>query len=159
MIDTPHLEERAPRSYVAIRRTVAADDFAAAFDECFPHLVRWLEEHQVRAAGPAMVRYRSDDEHGYDIDMAFPVASPPDVDDGAVTFGVLPGGTYAVVTTVGSFDDVAEEHGTLDEWIAAEGHVQDVAGSARVEIYVTDPRSTTDTTPIRVAVEQLLAVG
>ena len=159
MIDAPRLEQRPARPYVAIRRTVAIDGFPAAFDECFPRLVGWMHEHSVTPAGPGMVRYRSDDERGYDIDMAFPIDADANAEAGSgeVFVDALPPGRYAVVTNTGPFDGVAEAHGALDEWISARRLVQDVEGGARVEIYVTDPRLETDPSRLRVDVEQLLA--
>ena len=147
MIEGPRVEDRPARPYVALRRVVSGEDFAAAIDDAFPRLLAAVE-----VVGTPFIRYRDESEAGYDIDLAVPVATLPDaVDDGFVA-DELPAGRWAVLTHLGPYEELEDAHAAIDD----AGYEQDDEAGARIEIYVTDPRDEPDPANWRVQVEQLL---
>lgn len=150
MVEAPRVEDRPRRPYVAVRRTVAADGFPAAIDDAFPRLFALAS---APPAGPPFVRYRGESAAGYDVDLAVPVGVAPAaaLPSGFVA-DALPAGRYVVVIHVGPYEGLESAHAAVD----AAGFEQDELSGARVEHYVTDPRSEPDPSRWRVDVEQLL---
>ena len=117
-----------------VRGRVPMDDIStwlpAAYDEVFGLLGR----RGIIPAGPPFARY---DLHGgtFEIEAGAPVASWV-VAEGRVQPSSLPGGTAAVTTHIGPYDQLGDAVTALTAWIDA--HAGEPAG-AHWEVYYSDP--------------------
>jgi effector-binding domain-containing protein len=159
MAREPQLQQRDEQHYVGIRASVPMDGISGAIDEAIPQLFGWLAAKGIAPAGPPFLRFLVIDMMAtMRIEIGVPVGEPvtaeiigPEAANGRVRPGVLPGGRYAVLRHIGSYDGLIASNAALQEWAAAQGVTFDTwdtpEGSAwrsRVEHYLTDPSAEPD---------------
>jgi effector-binding domain-containing protein len=150
-MSAPRLEERAERSYVAIRREVTRAELGTVLPPLGDDVFAWLKARGLSPGGAPLFRYLTIDMEGegrFLVDVGVPVASAVAGDD-QVTADVLPAGRYAVLVNTGPYDDLVGAHGALHAWMAENGvAVQPSAAgngpAAMVEAYETDPAEEPD---------------
>ena len=143
----PTINQRAPQSYVAVRRTVTMGDFGPAI-EGHELVYEWLGKRGV-TAGPPFFRYNLIDMDGLlEVESGVPVTS--EVLSGSAPDGLLfaevPAGRYASVSHVGHPDELLGVTGALLAWAKEHGLAWDMQPTpdgerwgARLETYLTDP--------------------
>lgn len=105
ILAAPHLVDRAPQPYVALRKEVDFDSIARDLPPLATAVSRWLADRGVSPSGPPFWNYtriRATEESGcftceMVVDVGFPVDSPMAVTDptDGMRSGTLPAGTYA----------------------------------------------------------------
>jgi effector-binding domain-containing protein len=146
----PEVRRRAAQPYVAIRRPVTLRTIPEIADR-IPEVFAWLATRGIEPAGAPFLRYHVIDmDRHMDIEAGVPVAVSVE-GEGNVISGVLPGGRYATVTHLGSFDKLVDVTAMLLDWAARQGLVWDMtetedgqAWGCRLEIYKTDPSAEPD---------------
>lgn len=164
MADEPRVIDRPYRTYAALHRTVAPDGFPEAVDAGFPAIQTWLAANGLEASGPALIRYRGEEDGAYIVDLGFPFeGQPPPVCEGAtsdeVTIERLPAGRYVHLRHLGPYDELTGAHAAIDEWASAAGVALDEDLGLRIEHYVTDPSQAPDPSTWATELEQLVDDG
>jgi effector-binding domain-containing protein len=141
---------------VRIQQPMAELDLASAFDRFMPLVAATIEERGGQIGGPPFGRYHRFGPDVVDVEIGFPVASPPDlpplasVDPGAVGLSELPGGPVARTVHLGSYDGLSGTYDALHEWIHGQPGYDD--GPGAWESYVDDPGSASDMAALRTEV-------
>jgi len=159
MITEPKIVERGYRRYVALRHTTDIPGLPALVDAGFPRLAAHLAARGVEPAGVPFIRYRTMTGGTMDIDLGLPYASDLDDDgwaDDAISVERLPAGRHAQVVHHGPFRGLVTAHAAIDDWAGRTSHVLDSDLGARVEHYLTDPRSEPDSAKWATEVEEPL---
>lgn len=150
MLTLPKLIERAPQSYVALRRTVRLP-FGSVVDATLPELWRWIGAHDIEPVGPPFFKYNLIDmDAENEIEFGVPTATVLQP-DGEVVTGTLPGGRYASITYRGHYDRLIEVTAMLQGWMSLQGYRSESEQTpegerfaSRLEIYPTDPQELPD---------------
>ncbi len=124
-------------------------DLRDAFDAGYTALGRTFETGALTPTGPAVAIYRGDPMGVFDLELGFPVASPPQspipAGDGAVIVASgLPGGPAVATTVLGSYDGLGAAWAGL---AARAGEAGRHHRGIWIEVYVSDP--TTDPAELR----------
>lgn len=141
-IGKPKIDTRPQQTYMGIRTVAPFKGMSKVIGKLSDEMNTWIEEHEVKPAGPPFLCYHVIDMRGFmDIEFGFPLrkALP---DDGEVQAGVLPAGRYASLVYSGGISG----NRALIEWVRAQGLDFDRWDSAqgdnfrsRYETYLTDP--------------------
>ena len=120
MTSEPRIEVRPERSYVGVRAVMPMSDFGREIPAMTETVADWLEAKGLRASGAPFLRYHIVDmPHRMDVELGMPIDTPP-VTDGQVRNGVLPAGSYAVLSYTGVANGVPANERLL-KWIAERG--------------------------------------
>ncbi|HEY7468593.1 MAG TPA: GyrI-like domain-containing protein [Acidimicrobiia bacterium] len=103
-------------------------------------------------AGPPFARYRPLDEsfEEFEIEAGFPIDRPAS-GVGEVTSSSLPGGTAAVVTHIGPYDQMRPAYEAIQSWIEAKGGT---SSDVPWEVYYSDPVAEPDPSTWRTEIYQ-----
>jgi effector-binding domain-containing protein len=142
--EKPKIVEREAQSYMAYGASVTMATVAEVLPPLHPELRSWLAERDIEIVGDPFFKYNLIDmEHHLEVEVGFPVAEIPSVND-RVIGGVLPAGRYVSVVHVGHPAGLRAATGQLLGWAADEGLVFDVTDTergerwgCRLEIYET----------------------
>ncbi len=135
MSDTPHLEERPERRYLAVAATTSMDDEPGTIARGLGVLRARLAERGLAAAGPPFVRYLEIDMPAtLRIEVCAPVGPGVDGDD-AVQAGTVPAGCYAVLRHAGPPEELVEANARLQRWAELRGLAFDVRRQGAVSIW------------------------
>lgn len=134
-----------------VRHTGARQgDLRDLFDRSFRVIGAAVAAGDVQPTGPAVAIYDGDPADVVDLAVGFPVAQAPDAAlerDGAEIVGHhLPGGTYAAVSHIGSYDGLSDAWERLLAGVT-EGGAQ--PWGAWVEVYVSQPTPESDPATLR----------
>jgi len=149
--ETPHIVQRKPMPYIAIRSSETMTSIGSAFSTQIPKLFAWAGTHRAAIAGPLFMRFMHVDmEKELDIEIGFPVAKEVK-GDARIDAGVLPGGTYVSLTHFGDYSGLVAPNQALQNWAKAK-HLKPkmVNGkkglefASRLEIYKSDPNKQSD---------------
>jgi effector-binding domain-containing protein len=142
-IGKPKIDTRPKQNYMGIRTITPFKGMSREIGKLSDRMNAWVDEHNVKPAGPPFLRYHVIDMRGFmDIEFCFPVrrALP---DNGDVKAGVLPAGRYASLVFSGGG---VSGNRALIEWVRAEGLDFDRWDTeqgdnfrGRYETYLTDP--------------------
>lgn len=144
MIGKPKIEKRLKITYMGIRTIAPFKGMFKEVDKIAKELNKWVDNKQVKTAGPPFLRYHVIDMRGFmDISYCIPVkkALP---DDGNVKADIIPAGRYASLVFSGGG---ISGNRALIEWVRAQGMDFDrwdtdqgdnFAG--RYETFLTDPK-------------------
>ena len=143
-IGKPKIAPRPRQVYMGIRTIAPFKGMSKVVDRLRQELNAWVDEHNVKTAGPPFLRFHVIDMRGFmDISYAVPVrkALP---DDGAIKADELPAGRYASLIYSGGG---ISANRALIEWVRAKGLDFDRWDTeqgdnfrGRYESYLTDPR-------------------
>jgi effector-binding domain-containing protein len=149
--------EPQPTAAVRIRQPMAELDLAAAFDRSMPLVAQRIVASGGSIGGPPFGRYHRFGPDVVDVEIGFPVGTPPaglqplaSCAEGEVGISELPGGPVARTIHRGSYDGLSRTYDGLHAWIHAQSGVDD--GDGPWESYVDDPRSTTEQSQVRTEV-------
>ena len=154
----PLIVDLDPQPTAAIRVTqpMAELDLASAFDRGMPLVAARIGATGGSIGGPPYGRYHRFGPDVVDVEIGFPVASPPDLPElgdvptGEVGRSELPGGPIARATHLGPYDGLSGTYDALHEWIHGQPGVDD--GPGPWESYVDSPSETADMAQLRTEV-------
>ena len=141
---------------VRLRQPMAELDLASAFDRFMPLVAEEIGARGGAIGGPPFGRYHQFGPDVVDVEIGFPVATPPDLpplssrEPGEVGLSELPGGPVARAVHIGSYDGLSATYDALHDWIHAQPGYDDGAGAW--ESYVDDPGSAPDMATLRTEV-------
>jgi len=132
-------------------------DIQDAFDAGYAAIALHFAGGALTPAGPALAVYHGDPMDVFDLELGFPVLSPPEnpipTATGTVIVGsALPSGPAVATTVFGSYEELGSGWGGLVERAGAEGLRP--AGTW-IEVYVSDP----STTPAELRTDLLMPVA
>jgi effector-binding domain-containing protein len=146
----PRVVQRREQPYASIRGEVSMQTIAAIADR-LPELIGLLEEQGTELAGAPFLKYV---ELGPGDELVIEAGVPVhdvEEDEGAVRYGVLPAGRFAMVSFRGHPEGLMDATRDLLEWGDDEGLRWDMAYTdeselwgCRLEVYNTDPREEPD---------------
>jgi len=163
MFDSPKLEDRSARSYVAIPVTVALADEPATIPVLLDELRRWMEERHIEPGGPPFVRYLVINMPArLEIEVALPFSGDLQGDHRVIR-GELPAGSYATMVHTGPVESLVDANASLQKWAEERGITGETretgngtAWTARVETYLTNPKSEPDSRKHRTEIAYLV---
>ena len=146
----PKIVERKEQPYIGIHLWIPSKDLSTWQIKLTKELTKWLEQHGVKATGPAFHRfYVINMGTEYDFEVGIPVATPVESDD-RVKPGILPAGRYAALVYTGR-NNAYKGNKALVEWARDNGIAwdrwDDPRGDAfrsRYESYLTDRTAEVD---------------
>ena len=129
--------ELEPQQTVAVRvqQPMGELDLASAFDRFMPLVAEEIGAKGGAIGGPPYGRYHRFGPDVVDVEIGFPVATPPDLpplasrEPGEVGLSELPGGPVARTVHIGSYDGV----GAWESYVDDPGSVSDMA-TLRTEV-------------------------
>lgn len=150
--------ELEPQQTAAVRvqQPMGELDLASAFDRFMPLVTEEIGAKGGAIGGPPYGRYHRFGPDVVDVEIGFPVATPPDLpqlasrEPGEVGLSELPGGPVARTVHIGSYDGLSATYDALHEWIHAQPGYDDGVGAW--ESYVDDPGSGSDLATLRTEV-------
>lgn len=143
-IGKPRIDTRPEQVYMGIRTVAPFKGMSKVIGKLSDKMSAWIDEHEIRPAGPPFLRYHVIDMRGFmDIEFGFPVRKVLP-DDGEVKAGLLPAGRYASLVYSGGG---ISGNRALIEWVRAQGMDFDRWDTekgdnfrSRYETYLTDPK-------------------
>ena len=143
-IGKPKIDQRPKFTYMGIRTIAPFKGMSKEVDRISKELNAWINEKNVKPAGPPFLRFHVIDMSGFmDISFGVPVrkALP---NDGEIKSDVIPAGRYASLIYSGGG---ISANRTLIEWVRAQGMDFDRWDTeqgdnfrGRYETYLTDPK-------------------
>ncbi|WP_091037130.1 GyrI-like domain-containing protein [Microbacterium oxydans] len=119
-------------------------DLQDAFDAGYSAIALTFAGDVLTPTGPALAIYHGDPMGVFDLELGFPVDSPPQnpipTASGSVIVGsTLPSGAAVATTVLGSYDELGAGWAGLVERAGAQGLRP---GGVWIEVYVSDPSTT-----------------
>ncbi|WP_029261633.1 MULTISPECIES: GyrI-like domain-containing protein [unclassified Microbacterium] len=119
-------------------------DLSDAFDAGYSAIALTFAGDVLTPAGPALAIYHGDPMDVFDLELGYPVVSPPEnpipTASGSVIIGsALPSGPAVATTVFGSYEELGAGWAGLVERAGAQGLR---TGSVWIEVYVSDPSTT-----------------
>ncbi|NJI59054.1 GyrI-like domain-containing protein [Microbacterium oxydans] len=119
-------------------------DLQDAFDAGYSAIALTFAGDVLTPTGPALAIYHGDPMGVFDLELGFPVDSPPQnpipTASGSVIVGsALPSGAAVATTVLGSYDELGAGWAGLVERAGAQGLRP---GGVWIEVYVSDPSTT-----------------
>jgi effector-binding domain-containing protein len=152
MITAPKIEHRDAQPYVGIQAQVTMQELGKVLPPLWGEVYGWLASKGIKSAGAPLWRYRVIDMAAkLEIDVGIPIAMPV-TGDNRITADTLPAGRYATFLYTGPYEGLQQATADLLAWAQNKGIVWDkwAEGSrgegwrARIENYLTDPRTEPD---------------
>ncbi|MCM4084370.1 GyrI-like domain-containing protein [Paractinoplanes hotanensis] len=138
---TYHIESRVltAQNTAVVRGSMPTERVPAWMAGVYEQVNRYLTDRGIRTDGPPFARYTF---HGgaVDVEAGFPVLEPIR-DGGRVVSSRLPGGTAAVTTHYGRYEDLALAYQAIADWMKERG--VESAGP-HWEVYYTNPAAQPD---------------
>jgi effector-binding domain-containing protein len=119
--------------------SLPADDIAGWLPDVYQEVMTYLTDTGVTPAGAPFARLTFTGRT-VDIEAGFPVPSPVS-GRGRVVPSTLPGGTVAVTTHRGRYEELGVAHDAITGWLKEHGHEAD---GSPWEVYYTDPQTVPD---------------
>lgn len=142
----PEIVELGERPYVALRGKVPMNGISA-FADRLREVIDWLAAKEIAPNDAPFFKYDVIDMEGELVmEIGFPVDDLHS-GEGEIVTGVLPAGRYATARHHGHPDGLMAATGELLDWGKAQGVEWDANGdhwTARLEIYLSDPREVPD---------------
>ncbi len=148
--------QREPEPTVAVRiqQPMHQLDLATAFGRYLPMVAARIDAAGGAITGPSFGRYHRFGPDVVDVEIGYPVASPPaglpglgSVAAGEIGVSELPGGPAARTIHLGSYEGLPATYDALHEWIHGQPGYDDSVGAW--ESYVDDPGATEDMSRLR----------
>lgn len=151
MITLPALTERPSAHYVAIDAVAAMSELPTVIPEIFDEIFAWVEARGVDPTGASFIKYDVISMPDR-LEMQFAIQVPEPLDgDERVHSGVIPAGTYGVITHTGPYNELYDVTAVLVGWAKERGIQWDAretpAGDvfvSRLERYLVDPGDEAD---------------
>ena len=128
------------------------------FDATFGAVFAALEERGLQPMGPAYSLHTRIPTDTADLEVGIPIngefGEPVPIGDFALVASVLPGGSVAKTSYVGSYDGLGPAWGAFMEQVSADGHAPELPFW---EIYVTEPSPEADPSTFQTDLVTLLA--
>ena len=102
--------------------TLGVPEIGPWLSRIYGELVRALHLAGNAPIGPPFARYHRMEEGRFDVEAGFPVARPVK-QLGEFRGSALPGGTVAIATHIGPYDDLEVTYQALSTWIASRDSV------------------------------------
>ena len=120
---------------------IGLSDIQEAFDAGYAAIALHFAGGALIPTGPALAIYYGDPMGVFDLELGFPVESPPEdpiptATGGVIVASALPNGPAVATTVFGSYEELGSGWGGLVERAAAEGLRP---GGVWIEVYVSDP--------------------
>lgn len=120
---------------------IRISDLQAAFDAGYSAIALTFAGDVLVPTGPALAIYHGDPMDVFDLELGFPVQSPPEnpiptANGRVIVASTLPAGPAVATTLFGSYEELGSAWGGLVERAGTQG-VQ--PGGVWVEVYVSDP--------------------
>jgi effector-binding domain-containing protein len=149
--------EPRPTAAVRIQQPMSELDLKSAFGRSLSAVAERIAAAGGSIGGPSYGRYHRFGPDIVDVEIGFPVATPPadlpplsSVPSGEVGSSQLPGGKMARTVHLGSYDGLSATYDALHEWIHAQPGVDDGAGPW--ESYIDMPDDMADPSTARTEV-------
>ena len=136
--------ELTPEPVLVMRRRITRSEIAATITEVLPRIFQYAMEHSLPLIGMPFARYQEADPEMVTIEPGMrlaPGARPAADGDSEVLHETLPGGSAAVTTHAGPYDQLPAAYSALEAWIKNE-HLR--PAGAPWECYLNDPGSVPD---------------
>jgi AraC family transcriptional regulator len=130
----------SPQTVLVTRRRIRESEVAATLGQILPAIFMYAQKSGFALAGQPFTRYLDIGRGAMEIEGGMAISGTAR-GEGAIELSELPGGTVAVATHIGPYDKLADTHGVIDAWLAANASTYARAG-APWEVYVTDPGET-----------------
>lgn len=149
---TPEILNLAEARTAVVRgANIPAESIAAFYDASFNALAGFLEQRGLTPVGPAFGLYTRMPSDTMDLEVGFaidhPLSGEHTLDDGTVVHAsVLPGGSAATVSHLGSYEQLSGAWSGLMDWVRDNGRTP---GLPFWEVYVTEPSPTADPSSMR----------
>ncbi|WAA64721.1 GyrI-like domain-containing protein [Microbacterium oxydans] len=119
-------------------------DIQDAFDAGYAAIALHFAGGALVPTGPALAVYHGDPMDVFDLELGFPVQSPPEnpiptATGTVIVASALPAGPAVATTLFGSYEELGSGWGGLVERAGAEGLRP---GGVWIEVYVSDPSTT-----------------
>ncbi len=139
---THQIEQRvlAQQVTAVVRSDLLVSEIPAFMGRAFGAVAQTLASQGISLAGPPFARYHDVGKERFGVEAGFRTTRAVAATDGVETSS-LPGGTAAVLTYVGPYDEMSPAYGALTEWITRSGGTP--AGDPW-EVYFTDPAEEPD---------------
>jgi effector-binding domain-containing protein len=139
---TYHIESRSLTSQdtVVIRASIPVAQLPVWIANVYKEVHRYLTDRGLRAEGPPFARYAFHEDVVH-VEAGFPVLAPV-AGSGRITASRLPGGTAAVTTHFGRYEDLALAYQAVSDWFGERGLE---AAGPHWEVYYTNPSAQPDT--------------
>lgn len=116
-------------------------DLQDAFDAGYSAIALTFAGDALNPTGPALAIYHGDPMDVFDLELGFPVQSPPEnpiptASGSVIVASALPSGSAVATTVLGSYDELGAGWAGLVERAGAEGLRP---GGIWIEVYVSDP--------------------
>lgn len=116
-------------------------DLQAAFDAGYSAIALTFAGDVLVPTGPALAIYHGDPMGVFDLELGFPVQSPPEnpiptANGRVIVASTLPAGPAVATTMFGSYEELGTQWAGLVERAGAEGLRP---GGVWIEVYVSDP--------------------
>lgn len=133
------ITETAPQTIAAVKVHTTLRKIAEDIPAGFGAVVSAMGSAGLAPSGAPLLVYHDviDEETDGDVEICVPVTGEIDGDSEVYT-RELEGGTMAVTTHQGPYNEIAPAYHTLTSWISEHGH--EMAGPPR-EIYLNDPQT------------------
>ena len=146
----PHIHDRPAVPFIGTTTGTTMPTVAEVADR-LPELIGALVGHRITPAGAPFFQYLDIRDDSMTVRLGVPVPAGAALPEHALPFpaepGELPAGRYAGLTHVGPFAGIRGSTERLMAWAAEQGLAFDMSTvdgvehwSARLEIYLTDPR-------------------
>ena len=119
-------------------------DIQEAFDAGYSAIALTFAGDVLIPTGPALAVYHGDPMGVFDLELGFPVQTPPEnpiptASGRVIVASTLPAGPAVATTLFGSYEELGRTWAGLVERAGAEGLLP---GGTWIEVYVSDPRTT-----------------
>ena len=119
-------------------------DIQEAFDAGYSAIALTFAGDVLIPTGPALAVYHGDPMGVFDLELGFPVQTPPEnpiptASGRVIVASTLPAGPAVATTLFGSYEELGRAWAGLVERAGAEGLLP---GGTWIEVYVSDPRTT-----------------
>lgn len=138
IIDTRSVGSRPTAVIVA---DVDVNDLGSWLSEVFGRIAALLDESGNSPVGPPFARYQRLGRKRFRVEAGFPVAHPV-TESGEMRGSNLPGGTVAITTHLGPYEDMEATYEALSTWLESRGAT---ASGEPWEVYFSGPSEPRET--------------
>lgn len=134
------IQELQAQPTLIIRAKTTPSEIAAVLSRLFGRVLAYAHKSGAEIVGQPFTRYLAFDDKTVELEAGMAIAAPVE-GHGEIVADLLPAGPAAITVHVGPYSRLAEAHVAMSEWLDEQG--REPAGPPW-EIYVTDPRHTSD---------------
>lgn len=121
--------------------TLSVPEIGPWLSRIYGEIAQYLATSGEHPSGPPFARYRRLEDERFEVEAGFPVARHLS-GAGELRGSSLPGGTVAVTTHIGPYDEMGPSYEALTSWIESRGAV---AVDAPWEVYFSEPTEPPET--------------